>query len=75
MQLINIISILGERSLLTEFLDRLIRVKLVEIIDNGKVGRSNVDPSAITNLIHNLKWKDTQKSRNKLRNYLKDGRK
>jgi len=74
-QLINVISILGERSLLTDFLNRLTRLKLAEIIDNRKVGRSNTDPSTITNLIHDLKWKDTQKSRDKLRNYLKDGRK
>ena len=51
----NIISILEERSLLIEFLDYLIRIKLVEIIDNRKVGRSNTDLSAITNLICNLK--------------------
>ena len=75
MQLVNVIGILGERSQLTDFLNRLARLKLAEIIDNRKVGRSNTDPSTITNLIHDLKWKDTQKSRDKLRNYLKDGRK
>ena len=74
MQLVNVIGILGERSLLTDFLDRLARVKLAEIIDDGKVGRLNADPRAITNLIRDLEWKDTQKSREKLRNYLKDGR-
>ncbi|KAH8650307.1 JmjC domain, hydroxylase-domain-containing protein [Tricladium varicosporioides] len=75
MQLVNVIGILGERSLLAEFLDRLARVKLADIIDDGKAGRSNADPSAITNLIRDLQWNDTQKSREKLRNYLKDGRK
>ncbi len=53
-QLVNVISILGERSLLTEFLDCLARVKLAEIIDNGKVGRSNTDLSTITNLVRDL---------------------
>jgi hypothetical protein len=62
-QLVNVISILGERSLLTEFLDRLARVKLAEIINDGKVGRSNADPSAITNLIRDLEWKDSKKPR------------
>ncbi|KAE8440659.1 hypothetical protein EG329_006838 [Mollisiaceae sp. DMI_Dod_QoI] len=75
MQLVNLISILGERSLLTDFLNRLARVKLAEIIDDGKVGRSNADPTAITNLIRDLEWKDTRKNRDKLHNYLKDGRK
>jgi hypothetical protein len=74
MQLVNVIGILGERSLLTDFLDRLARVKLAEIIDDRKVGRLNADPRAITNLIRDLEWKDTQKSRDKLHNYLKDGR-
>lgn len=50
----NVISILGERSLITDFLNRLIRVKLAEIIDDGKVSRLNADPRAITNLIRDL---------------------
>jgi hypothetical protein len=53
-QLVNVIGILGERSLLTEFLNRFARVKLAEIIDNGKVGWLNADPRAITSLIRDL---------------------
>lgn len=73
-QLVNVMGILGERSLLTEFLNRFARVKLAETIDNGMVGRLNADPRAITILIRDLQWEDTRKNRDKLHNYLKDGR-
>jgi hypothetical protein len=38
------------------------------------MGRLNADSRAITSLIRDLKWKNTQKNRDKLHNYLKDGR-
>jgi len=73
-QLVKTIGVLGERSQLTDFLGRLARVKLVEIIDNGKMGRISADPQAITNLINDLKWDNTKRNREKLHGYLKDGR-
>lgn len=73
-QLVQTIDALEKRSHLTEFLDRFAKVKLVEVIDEGKDGRTCADPGAITNLINGLSWQDTRTNRAKLKNYLKEGR-
>ncbi|KAF4626458.1 hypothetical protein G7Y89_g11701 [Cudoniella acicularis] len=59
-QLVQAISALEKRSLLTEFLDRFAKVKLVEIIDKGKEGRTRVDLEAIINLINGLRWQNSK---------------
>ena len=74
MQLVQAISALEKRSQLTEFLDRFAKVKLAEVIDEGKAGRTRADPEAISNLINGLGWQNSKKNRKKLHHYLKEGR-
>jgi hypothetical protein len=73
-RLVQAIGALEKRSHLTEFLDRFAKLKLVEVIDEGKDGRMRADPVAIANLINGLGWENTKKNRKKLHHYLKDGR-
>jgi len=54
-QLVHIIRAAEGRSQLTEFLNRFTKVKLVEIIDRGKAGRTSMDLKAITKLMDDLK--------------------
>jgi hypothetical protein len=65
---------LEKRSLLTEFLDRFAKVKLAEIIDEGKEGRTRIDLEAIVNLINGLGWQNSKTNRTKLYYYLDEGR-
>ena len=71
-RLVRTIVSLEGRSQLTEFLIRLAKVKLAEVIENGKDGRTRAEPAAITNLIKDLKWRE--KNRKKLAHYLNEGR-
>jgi hypothetical protein len=73
-QLVQTISTLEKRPLLTEFLDRFAKVKLAEIIDKGKEGRTRADPEAIANLINGLGWQNSKTNRTKLHHYLVEGR-
>jgi hypothetical protein len=73
-QIVQTLGILVERSRLTEFLIRFAKVKLAEIIDKGKEHRTSADPKAITALMFDLGWQKTKKNREKLHNYLKEGR-
>jgi hypothetical protein len=73
-QLVQTIGTLEKRSLLTEFLDRFAKVKLAEIIDKGKKGRTRADPEAIANLINGLGWQNSKTNRTKLHHYLDEGR-
>jgi hypothetical protein len=73
-QLVQAIGALEKRSLLTEFLDRFAKVKLAEIIDEGKEGRTRADPEAIANLINGLGWQNSKTNRTKLHHYLDEGR-
>jgi hypothetical protein len=71
-RLVHVIVGLEGRSQLTEFLVRLAKVKLAEIVEKGKDGRTRAEPAAITNLIKDLKWQE--KDRKKLAHYLSEGR-
>jgi hypothetical protein len=73
-QLVQAIGALEKRSYLTEFLDRLAKLRLVEAIDEGKDGRVRADPLAITHLIQGLRWEDNRANRKKLHRYLEEGR-
>lgn len=73
-QLVQVIVALEKRSQLNEFLDRFAKVKLAEIVDEGKKGRTRADPEAITNLINGLRWQHNKKNRVKLHHYLEEGR-
>jgi len=54
-QLIHVIRAVEGRLQLTEFLNCFVKVKLAEIIDRGKAGRTSTDLKAITKLIDDLK--------------------
>ena len=73
-QLVQVIGDLENRSQLTEFLGRFAKVKLAEIIDRGKEGRTRADPGAIANLINGLGWQNSKTNRTKLHHYLIEGR-
>jgi hypothetical protein len=53
--LVHAISALEKRSHLTEFLECFAKVRLVEVVDEGKDGRMRADPVAIINLINGLR--------------------
>ncbi|KAH9204926.1 hypothetical protein DL95DRAFT_493964 [Leptodontidium sp. 2 PMI_412] len=55
MQLVRVISFGEERSPLIEFLNRFAKVKLADVIDSGKAGRSSADPESLNELMDGLK--------------------
>jgi hypothetical protein len=72
-QLVQVIIALERGSQLNEFLDRFAKVKLAEIINKGKKGRTRADPEAITNLINSLRWQYNKRNCVKLHYYLEKG--
>lgn len=56
------------------YLDRLAKVRLVRVLDDGKDGRIRADPVAIANLISDLRWEDNRTSLDKLHQYPTEGR-
>ncbi|KAH7378956.1 hypothetical protein BKA64DRAFT_585213 [Cadophora sp. MPI-SDFR-AT-0126] len=73
-QLVRVISFGEERSPLIEFLNRFAKVKLADVIDSGKAGRSSADPESLNELMDGLKWARTKRNRTRLHDYLKEGR-
>ncbi|XMA13695.1 hypothetical protein WAI453_006486 [Rhynchosporium graminicola] len=73
-QLVRVIGFGEERSPLIEFLNRFAKVKLADIIDSGKAGRSSADPQSLNELMDRLQWARTTRNRSRLHSYLKEGR-
>ena len=55
-KIVQALGIVGEMPQLKGFLDRFGKVKLAEIINEGKENRTSADPMAITTLIGDLGW-------------------
>jgi len=74
MQLMQVIGVGKGRSPLIEFLIRFAKVKLADVIDSEKAGRSFADPASFNKLMDDLKWARTKRNRTRLHDYLKEGR-
>jgi hypothetical protein len=73
-RLVCIIGLTEEKSQLVQVLSRIAKVELAEIIDKGKGDRTSADPTTINKLIGELKWEHTKANRQRLHDYLKEGR-
>ena len=73
-QLVRVIGVGEGRSPLIEFLIRFAKVKLADVIDSEKAGRSSADPASLNKLMDGLKWARTKRNRTRLHDYLKEGR-